>query len=149
MGFNAGEVVKPLDWDFTAFEAGKGTVPEPSDRDIERLFQDLSKVSREVMGIAGLGEAAENADPERVMQAMADMPEELGISKLVAGFTKAFAKLCKDQPTAIQLNKLPMRVRMRFYMWLAEELRPEAVGAGSMPPLQLPTNGLRGIETRA
>jgi hypothetical protein len=148
VGFDAATVVAPLDWDFTKYDAGKGTVPEPSDKDIETLFKDLSKVSREVMQVAGLNQVAEDATPDEIMQAMADMDGELGISKLVAGFTKAFAKLCKNQPTALQLNKLPMRVRMHFYMWLAGELRPEAGGAGSMPQL-LPTNGLSRIGTRA
>jgi hypothetical protein len=147
VGFDAGTVVAPLDWNFEKYNAGSGTVPEPSDKDIETLFKDLTKVSREVMAIAGINQVADDAAPEAIMQAMADMDGEIGISKLVSGFTKAFAKLCKNQPTVIQLNKLPMRVRMHFYMWLAGELRPEAGGAVSMP--QLPANGLSRIGTRA
>lgn len=137
-GFNAAEVVEPLEWDFTKYDAGKGTVPEPSDKDIETLFRDLTKVSKDVMEKAGVGKLT--GTPEQVMAAIAELDDSaIGITQMISGFTKAFAKLCKNQPTAIQLNKLPLRVRMAFYVWLADELRPEVGGGVSMPPL----NGLR------
>lgn len=148
MGFDAGTVVAPLDWNFEKYNAGKGTVPEPSDKDIDKLFKDLSKVSQQILVAAGITDAV-NASPGAVMQTLAETSGDLGVEKIVTGFTKAFATLCKGQPTAIQLNKLPMRVRMKFYMWLADELRPETGGAGSMPRLQLPENGLSRIGTRA
>lgn len=147
MGFDAAEVVRPLDWTFVKYDAGEGTVPEPSDKDIEQLFRDLSKVSKGIMDKAGIGQMASDAAPEQVMQALADLESDVGITVMVNGFTKAFAKLCKGQPSATQLNKLPMRVRMAFFVWLANELRPEVAGAGSMN--QLSANGLTGIGTRA
>jgi hypothetical protein len=141
VGFNAAEVVAPLEWDFTKFDAGQGTVPEPSDKAIDTLFKDLAAVSRRIIEKAGLADIG-SPDPEKVMQALADMPAEgFGITEMVNGFTKAFAKLCQNQPSAIQLNKLPLRIRMRFYMWLASELRPEAGGVGSINQL----NGMSRI----
>jgi hypothetical protein len=142
VGFDAATVVKPLDWDFTKFGAGKGTVPEPDDKQIDQLFKDLAKVSSELVERSGL--SAEVA-PEQVLSALSDMPEGIGISKMVSGFTKAFAKLCQGQPTVLQLNKLPLRVRLAFYAWLMSELRPEVGGGVSMSQLNgMPRIGLPG-----
>jgi hypothetical protein len=143
MGFDAAIVVQPLDWDFSAFGGGKGVVPEPSDKAIDTLFKDLAKVTQEMLSKAGVTELAQDASAEQVMQSLSDLPDGLGIEKMVSGFTKAFAKMCQNQPSAIQLNKLPMRVRMRFYIWLIQEIRPEADGVGSINQLNgMPRIGL-------
>jgi hypothetical protein len=134
-GFDAGTVVKPLKWTFVAIthdEADQGIVPEPTDEAIEQMFKDVAGLSRELMKKAGLGDG--EATPEQLMIALADLPEdaEIGITDMLKGMTRIFAKLCRNQPNATQLNKLPMRIRMRFFVWLAGELRPEDFGAATM-----------------
>lgn len=145
MGFDAGAVLKPLDWNFERYGGGSGVVPEPSDKAMETLFKDLGKVSRDLLEKAGLTQLSEDADPVTIMKVLSNMEESVGLVQMINGYTKAFAKLCQNQPSAIQLNKLPMRGRMLFYTWLVTELRPEVGGAVSMPHL----NGIPGIGTRA
>jgi hypothetical protein len=145
VGFDAGVVLKELDWDFTRYGGGKGVVPEPSDKAMETLFKDLAKVSKDLLDKAGIANLTEDADPGTIMQVLSNMEDSIGLAEMINGYTKAFAKLCQNQPSAIQLNKLPMRGRMLFYKWLMDELRPEVGGAVSMPRL----NGIPAIGTRA
>lgn len=145
MGFDAGAVLKELDWNFEKYGGGKGVVPEPSDKAMEALFRDLAKVSKELLAKSGLTDLSEDADPATIMKVLSNMEESVGLGQMINGYTKAFAKLCQGQPTTIQLNKLPMRGRMLFYAWLMKELRPEVGGAVSMPQL----NGIPGIGMRA
>jgi hypothetical protein len=139
-GFDAGAVVEPLDWDFTKITKDpkdKGTVPEPTDRQIEAMFKDVAKLAKELSAKAGLNSG--EATPEQLMIAMADLPDdvEIGFSDMLDGMSKIFGKLCKNQPSKTQLDKLPMRIRMRFFIWLAQELRPENFGSASMNPGQV------------
>ena len=133
-GFDAGTVVEPLDWDFTAFNAGKGTVPEPSDERLSTFIRDVMKAqTSETTALAGLTDAGE--DPEKMLAAIAELPEDV-----LPGVTKAmiapYAALCDGSPTEEQLTKLPPRVRVAFFSWLAGELRPEASAGDSKPALR-------------
>lgn len=141
MGFDAGKVLKPLDWDFSTYGGGKGVVPEPSDKALEKLFKDLGKVSKELLEKSGITNLSAEADPATIMLALSNMDESVGLGVMINGYTKAFATVCQNQPSAIQMNKLPMRGRMLFFKWLVDELRPEAGGAASMPQL----NGMSRI----
>jgi len=152
MGFDAGAVVEPLDWDFTKFDAGKGTIPEPTDAQIDRLFKDIAGMSKEIMSKAGLPEG--EATPEELLAALANLPDDVdfGIGDMMKTMSKIFAKLCTNQPTQAQLMKLPLRIRMRFFVWLAGELRPEDFGPASTSPargngqvLQLPPAFTRNV----
>lgn len=139
MGFDASKVVAPLDWDFTAFEGGKGVIPEPTDKQIDTFFQDLIKMSKTLMEKAGIENAGE-VSPEELLLTMADMPEGtpgVGVMAMLDEMAKIFAKLCQNKPSATQIKKLPMRIRMRFFVWLATELRPEDFGAASKPNLRV------------
>jgi len=131
MGFDAGTIVEPLDWDFTRFDAGKGTIPEPSDKAIDTLFKDLSGMSKNVLEQVGITDS--DTSPEELLIALADLPEDatIGIADVMKQMAKIFAKLCKNQPSEAQLLKLPLRIRMRFFVWLAGELRPEDFGAAT------------------
>src|ERR1700733_12864244 len=135
MGFNAAAVVEPLDWDFSGVNGmlptDKGTIPEPTDADIEKLFQDVAALSNKLLKDAGLEQ--KEATPEELIIALADLPEgsEVGIRDVLKGMSQLFADLCKNQPNLDQLTRLPMRIRMRFFVWLAKELRPEDFGAAS------------------
>lgn len=141
MGFDAATVVEPLDWDFTKFDAGQGIVPEPADRAIDQFFKDLTAAQKKIMEKAGLP-WGKDVTPERLLVAIADLPEEstVGIADYMAELNKVFAKLCKQQPSAAQLAKLPLRIRLRFFVWLVRELRPEDFGAASMRAPVIPIN---------
>ena len=133
-GFDAGTVVEPLDWDFTAFGAGKGTVPEPSDARLGTFIRDVMKAqSTESASLAPLTEAGD--DPEKVLAAIAALPEDV-LPGATKAMIKPYAALCDGSPTEAQLGKLPPRVRVAFFSWLAGELRPEASAGDSKPALK-------------
>jgi hypothetical protein len=133
-GFDAGTVVEPLDWDFTAFKAGKGTVPEPSDERLGKFLRDvMAAQSSESASLAPLTEAGD--DTEKLLAAIAALPED-ALPGATKAMIKPYADLCDGSPTEDQLTKLPPRVRVAFFSWLAGELRPEASSAGSKPALR-------------
>lgn len=133
--FNAGSVVDPLDYDFTAFNGGKGTIAEPTDAQVGDFMQgmrDLMREAREITGAAGvdmsdatlaeLGVALDQLDSE-VYQ---DFARKMG--RLHAG-------LCGAQPTYEDIMAVPVRIRNLFFAWLSGEvMNPEAKsGAGKGP----------------
>lgn len=137
MGFDAGAVVEPLDYDFTKYGGRKDTIPEPTDKQIDALFKDIYNVVRKLLEPLGQ-EVPEDArqNPELLLMAVAGMsddqlPQFADFMKDLAG---VFAKACTHNPKVSELQALPMRVRMHFYGWLVGELRPELFGAGSNEP---------------
>lgn len=133
-GFDAGAVVEPLDWDFTAFKAGKGTVPEPSDARLGKFIRDVMLAqSTETTALAPLTEAGD--DPEKMLAAIAALPEDV-LPGATKAMIKPYAELCDGSPSEAQLTKLPPRVRVAFFTWLAGELRPEASAGDSKPALR-------------
>jgi len=133
-GFDAGAVVEPLDWDFTAFKAGKGTVPEPSDAQLGKFIRDVMAAQQtESASLAPLTEAGD--DPEAMLAAIAALPEDV-LPGATKAMIKPYAELCAGHPSEEQLGKLPPRVRVAFFAWLAGELRPEASAGDSKPALR-------------
>lgn len=137
MGFDAGAVVEPLDYDFTKFGGSKGTIPEPSDKAIDQLFKDIATAMRTIVDKINPG--GKDLAVEEVLLAMADLPEaaDIGYADMMHELAKAFAKLCQNQPPVTQMMKLPLRIRMRFFTWLVTEIRPEDFGAATRNPAQV------------
>lgn len=114
--FSAGHV-EPLDYDFTPVQkadgggycTGKGTIPEPSRRDIEEYFEGIKAVETKAMD-SGMVRATEDD---------------------WAGFIDVVAALCKGNPSGEQLEELPFRVLVGFMQWLNREFaNPEVSRAG-------------------
>jgi hypothetical protein len=133
-GFDSGTVVDPLDWDFTAHGAGKGTVPEPSEKRLNKFLTDLT-VAQQGAQEALAGVTAAGNDPEKMLAAIAELPDG-ALPSVTSVLTKPYAELCGGSPTLAQLNKLPPRVRLAFFAWLGGELNPEAGSAASPPALR-------------
>jgi hypothetical protein len=137
MGFDAANVVEPLDWDFTKFgdKDDKGTVPEPTDRAIETFFKDVAKATKEVLKDLGMPEREIGSDADaasRMIETIAEISPDTPITtKMFDALFRATARLCSNQPSLTQLKKLPLRVRIAFVTWLMGELNPEPVGAAS------------------
>lgn len=132
--FDAGAVVEPLAWDFTAFKAGKGVIPEPSDERIAAFMKAMMAVAQQE-GTAELKALADAGDDEeKMLAAIAALPEDVmsGSKAMIA----PYAGLCGGSPTKEQIAKLPPRVRFAFFTWLAGELRPEASSAASKVALR-------------
>lgn len=153
MGFDAGTIVEPLNWTFvkvTKDEADQGTIAEPSDKAIKKLFRELAKLNTEL--VTNLGLDPKVATVPQVLQALGDIPddatEELSLDTHLRKLTELFAELCSGSPSVEQLEKLPLRIRIPFFNWLREELRPNVFGNvtpnpgqanGRPPALTLPT----------
>jgi len=133
-GFDSGTVVEPLEWDFTAYNGGKGTVPEPSEKRLDKFITDLA-VSQAKNAASMAGVEAAGTDPEAILTAIAALPEGQ-LPSVLSVLTKPYADLCGGSPTLAQISKLPPRVRLAFFSWLAGELNPEAGGAASRPALR-------------
>lgn len=129
--FDAATVCEGLDWDFSHFDAGEGTIPEPSDAKIATFFKELGALTKELIAKA---EIPDNPSAQDVLLALADLPEGESFLEMVQETAKIYAKLCSNKPSAAQLSKLPMRVRFRFYAWLRGELGPEAASVDSTRP---------------
>lgn len=112
------EAVEALDYDFRGIPkdegkgycTGHGTVPEPSTADLE-VYQ------AKMQEIAG-------SDPVKALAAQPDTEESRKQLRHVLELTAA---LCKNSPSAEELEELPPRYKMHFIKWLAGELsNPEA-----------------------
>ncbi len=132
--FDSGTVVEPLEWDFTAYNGGKGVVPEPSEKRLDKFITDLA-ISQAKNAAQMAGVEAAGSDPEALLAAIAALPDG-SLPSVLSVLTKPYADLCGGSPSAAQLGKLPPRVRLAFFTWLAGELNPEASGAASRPALR-------------
>lgn len=156
-GFDAGSAVEPMDWDFSKFGAGKGTVPEPSDVEIDRFMRQYQVLATQVIRSA---EAQTNQQLQELIERRAkeddpDSPEkpltleqsvevmkqvDLGNSAEIANaMLDLIITITKGQPSREQLMALPHRVRGAFYGWLIGQLtNPDfSVAAGTRPSLSL------------
>jgi len=136
-GFNAANVVEPLDYDFRTKDNPNGihgVIREPNDRQIADFMAGVKALVKNLktdlpeaiasggddVDIAALFMAVDDLDPEIVVRFHEDM----------AGI---FAKLCSGEPSKSDLLAVPIRIRVVFYGWLQQEvMSPEvAPGAGS------------------
>ena len=137
--FDAGTVVEALDFTFEPFVRGcKGTIREPSDKQIADFLQGIKDVVKAVEKDMPGGVVAGD-DPQALLQAADDLDPELVVS-LMAQMAEKYAALCGDFPSAAQILGLPMRRRQGFFMWLQTEvMSPEAgPGAGIAQVRELP-----------
>lgn len=136
-GFDAGHVVNPLDYDFRPFEKAKGVIKEPTDDQITEFLSGMKKVFDDVKG--DLPEGAVPDDPVAMLAAMDGLEPDI-IKKALGQMSQVYAELCSGKPSAAEIQALPLRIRSKFFEWLAGEvMSPEAVpGAGTRPVSTLP-----------
>lgn len=138
--FDAGTVVESLDWDFTAAKVkAKGTIPEPSDAQIGDFLDGLKKLYTDARE-SGLDlDLPDNATPEQMMDALTAVTGDKYVA-FMAKVAGLFAALCSDKPSQDNLLALPMRVRVKFYAWVQQEVvSPEAgTGAGTVALRSVP-----------
>lgn len=113
MGFDAGQLIEKLDYDFTAFGGTKGVIPEPSDK-VLLAFQDSMRKGLVEYGVSDDVDLTDNA---AVMRVIAKLP-----SNQLAAFldlqVEALAQFCQGTPTLQELQTMPVRVRNAFAGWL-------------------------------
>ena len=138
--FDAGAVVEALDWDFTkAGVKAKGTVPEPSDAAIGKFLDDVKTLYAKAQGSGLAVETNGDLTPEQMLDALSGITGDAYV-EFMASLAEIFAALCSDKPSKDNLLALPMRVRVKFYAWVQEEVvSPEAgTGAGTVALRSVP-----------
>jgi hypothetical protein len=150
VGFDAGNAVEPLDYDFTKYVSGaKGTIPEPSDLALTRFARHFKQLMTAIVQEGTKVVAAESdAQPseltlEEALTAMSD--PDLGDDKVAMVTTKMseiVAELSQGQPSVEQMVQLPERIRGAFFAWLMRELfAPEGVAVDTKPSLRVVAGG--------
>lgn len=127
-GFEASGVVEPLDYDFNPYLDVKGTIPEPTDKQIETFLvamKDLYVKAQKEQ--PDLGELTSQAD---ILEAL-DKVDPTTQIKLLGDMAAIYGRLCSGTPSATQISKLPVRVRTIFFAWVqGEVMSPEAATGG-------------------
>lgn len=144
MGFDAGEAVTSLDWDFTKFNAGKGTTAEPSTQAVELFHKKYVAFARAVNNEFGTPHPEREEDSPEPMsfKAALEAISSIDISSLTEEtdgiFLEMVAEVCGGSPSLEQLRKLPIRVQTAFCGWIvAQLLDPNVYASGSMRSLRL------------
>jgi hypothetical protein len=155
-GFDAGGIVSPLDWDFTAMAkpphdiAGlanaKGTIREPTSLQVEKFLdtsrRDLLRQRRE-LAEQGLADT-DGMTQDQILEAHAAIDPAAAATRAKAARKRAaesLSALCSGEPSAATLLLLPHRILIAFGEWITDEvLSPEAAaGGGNAQVVNLPS----------
>jgi hypothetical protein len=158
-GFDAGSIVEPMNWDFSKFGGGSGTVPEPSDAEVERFLKKYQVLVTQTLRTAELNAAqqlddaiskAAGTDESRLLtlqesisvMSQIDSGELASSSDAVDALVDLFASICKGSPSKEQLMSLPHRIRAAFYGWLMGQLtNPDFSAAADTKSSPVHANG--------
>lgn len=157
--FNAGTAVESLDWDFTAFGGGEGTISEPTTGAVNAFTKNVKGMLKEVKALQksaqGLDDMIdiEEMDEAELAEKMGKVDEASEGAELFQRKTlEHLAELCgakrevvsepgeeyRDRlvggsPSLEQLEKLPYRHLQAFSQWLMGEIRPKKTTPGTGP----------------
>jgi hypothetical protein len=119
--FDAGTAVEPMDYDFTTVPngKGKGTVPEPSTKEMKDFQKEFAQIMRDGQKLDLNDDAALKMSDKQFEKFQAEA-DAIGVRLDVA-----IAKLCKNQPSEEEVATLPFRVKTAFSKWLMDQFSPE------------------------
>jgi hypothetical protein len=154
MGFDASQAVTELEWDFTAYGAGSGTSPEPSDLAIMRFQRKQMRLATATVEDVRLTKQQLDQDDKEV-QIVKLIPLKEALSAIAAidgtdergalvmrQMAEIVAEALSDCPTADQIMKLPLRIRSAYYGWITGQLlNPESYAAVTTPILRAVNGG--------
>lgn len=123
--FDAGTAVDQMEYDFTAYGGGQGTIPEPSTGQVTQFFADMKDIVKEARGLRNLASSETPASEEDLAEAISDLDDGL-MDRFNKRIAESTAQLCSGQPSPDDIQKLPFRVLAAFTAWIASEFRPEA-----------------------
>lgn len=147
MGFDAADIVEPLDYNFDtlarrypglypALDGVSGTVPEPSDEMVQRFQRDFAGATADL-----IPEGVDTNDRAALARVMRDMDDAV-YKKSEDALLDALAALTRGQPTREQMGALPYRMKREFIKWLTNELmNPESSTVVSTPSLAIVNDG--------
>jgi hypothetical protein len=130
-GFDAGNVVEPLDYSLRPHVDKAGTIREPNDRQIADYLAGYQQMIRDYRGqLPDELVAGGNPDIGAVLDAATELDTEL-VLKLNAEVAALVAALCSNDPSKDDILGLPPRIRGMFCAWVQKEvMSPEAVPGG-------------------
>lgn len=152
MGFTAGDVVEPLEWDFTAFGTpeDKGIIPEPSTTAVDLFgarYRGLMQQLYDTIAqddTAVLNETTDEAAHRILEQARKPLLQRLDewsertslpsedAERINDEMTRILADVCGGSPTEAQIRLLPSRLIRLFIGWLNEELSNPKLKDGAL-----------------
>lgn len=146
--FDAGKAVEVMEWDFTQYGGGKGTIPEPSTGAIDGFFNRSKVIMKEIRatqkGIDTTGNSGDELDD--LAGDIGDLEETGGTRELFGEqMSEAVAVLCGatvnpedpdgpligGSPSVEDIKTLPFRVLQAFIQWIMEEIRPKTTTTGT------------------
>jgi len=130
-GFNAGNVVDPLDFTLMPFVQCEGTIKEPTDAQISTFLASVKTLASDLR--KDVPTLPENATQAQLLDAIDSLDPEIMLS-MGKKMAVLYAALCSGKPSEEQLLALPPRIRNIFYAWLQEQVMdPEVVSGGGAP----------------
>lgn len=126
--FNAAEAVEELEYDFEKYISGcKGTIPEPTSKQMETFFNSMQDVAKEVKSLRSRVQKAKTEEDlsDEEMQQIVEEMDSLNFGDYTKKMNAAAGELCSNQPSAEEIDQLPHRVQQSFLQWLMGEFRPE------------------------
>lgn len=129
--FDAANIVESLDWDFSAFEGGTGTTPEPTEKLLAEFLRDVSNLHTDIAKERKDLELPENPSTDDLIEAVTRLKTSDILEDLFRRMTVLIANLCQQNPSAEQIEKLPMRHKAAFFRYMTENIRPEVFGVAT------------------
>ena len=129
-GFDAGNVVEPLDYTLKPHVDKSGTVKEPTDQQIAAYLAGVQKLVRDFRGKLPDAMIAGGGDVGAMLTAVEDMDPEVAV-KFNEELAALAAALCSGEPSQEDILAVPPRIRGKFMVWLqGEVMNPEAAAGG-------------------
>ena len=119
MGFDAGQAVEPLDYNFTRYGGGQGTTPEPDEGAIDKMFIRLREKVAELKDV----DPDELGDESALLDQLADFPEDV-VSRQLVVLRDIVHEVAQGIPSRDDIAKLPFRPQMAYFGWFLEKFRP-------------------------
>lgn len=133
--FDASAVADPLEYDFTTvkgykYKSAHGVIPEPTDDQIAAFIDEIRGMMKDAGSITGADTDMDITNPAAFFGQLDsyDPQKFLGVFQ---GVTRAYANLCSGHPSADQISALPLRIRVRFFAWVMEEVVSPEAGTGA------------------
>lgn len=152
--FDAGQAVERLEYDFTAYDGGKGPIQEPTTGRVNSFFANSKALIKEIKTMKGMAESLEGVNLEDLSdedsaKVFSQIDEASDGAQLLQRRTvENLALLCGAEwvenppeseseehnpepeliggnPSFDELNALPYRVLQAFSEWLIKEIQPK------------------------
>ena len=133
--FDAATAVDPMVYDLTKYGGPQGTIPEPSQGQIETFFKNLKEVNlfvgRTVSEAQKLAKQADESGDTQTLEEFVDTIPEEKIKEYQDQFAGWVHDVTSGTLDVAMLQGLPARIFSAFFRWLSTELSPKDVADDS------------------